>query len=218
MRIFAIGDIHGCSTALDTLLSIIPLQPEDVLITLGDYVDRGPNSKKVIDTLIALKGRCHLVTLKGNHEIMMSEARLNMNALVDWCHCGGSTTLDSYNVRSFEDIPAAHWDFIEKALPYYETDDHFFVHANAASHVELAEQSPDMLFWERFGKPKPHQSGKIMVCGHTPQTSGHPKDVGHAICIDTHVYANGWLTCLEVQSRQYWQAKENGKTRTGSLK
>jgi len=73
-----------------------------------------------------------------------------------------------------------------------------------------------MLYWEQFNDP-PHESGKIMVCGHTPQRSGRPRDIGHAVCIDTGAHAGGWLTCLDVMSGTYWQANQQGQTRTGIL-
>ena len=74
-----------------------------------------------------------------------------------------------------------------------------------------------MLYWESFDDPRPHQSGKVMVCGHTPQRDGVPRNKGHAVCIDTGVHAGGWLTCLDVKSGTYWQANEQGRTRTGML-
>ena len=76
-----------------------------------------------------------------------------------------------------------------------------------------------MLYWEKLHRDysAPHQSGKIMVCGHTAQQSGMPLDLGHAVCIDTFVYGTGWLTCLDVHSGRLWQARQNGETRTGCL-
>ena len=74
-RILAIGDIHGCSQALDTLLSLVKLGRDDLLVTLGDYVDRGPDSRGVIERLLSIFRREQLVALRGNHEIMMLQAR-----------------------------------------------------------------------------------------------------------------------------------------------
>ncbi len=70
-RTIAIGDIHGCSAALEALIREIKPTPEDTLVTLGDYVDRGPNSKRVIEILLAMRTRCKLITLKGNHELLL---------------------------------------------------------------------------------------------------------------------------------------------------
>jgi serine/threonine protein phosphatase 1 len=70
---------------------------------------------------------------------------------------------------------------------------------------------------QQIRDPSPHESGKIMVCGHTSQKSGEPLDYGHAVCIDTWAHGGGWLTCLDVSSRQYWQANQQGQVRVGRL-
>ena len=94
---------------------------------------------------------------------------------------------------------------------------HFFVHANAEPHRALNDQPESTLYWRKLGDPKPHCSGKIMVCGHTPQESGIPFDNGSAVCIDTLPHRGGWLTCLDVGSGTVWQANESGETRTLQL-
>src|SRR5688572_4159032 len=99
-RTFAIGDIHGCAVALASLLAIVPLQPEDTVVTLGDYVDRGPDSRGVIEQLLELRSRVNLVPLRGNHEIMMIQARVSRVAYGEWCRCGGDTTVESYRAKS----------------------------------------------------------------------------------------------------------------------
>ena len=71
-----------------------------------------------------------------------------------------------------------------------------------------------MLRWESFGLPAPHESGRVMVCGHTSQKSGRSRNVGHAICIDTYAHGGGWLTCLDTGSGRVWQANERGAQRT----
>lgn len=220
MRILAIGDIHGCSTAFDTLMGMINIKPDDLIITLGDYVDRGPDSKGVIDRLISLHNQGQLIPLRGNHEIMMLAARSHPEGLDNWKICGGKETLLSYQVSSrkkpqIQDIPVQHWQFIEQTcLDYWEEETHFFVHANVDSDLPLCQQSDHDLFWEKFYSAKPHYSGKIMVCGHTSQRSGKPINFGYAICIDTRVYSSkGWLTCLDVNTGQIWQASQQGKQR-----
>src|SRR5262249_30858987 len=100
MRTIAIGDIHGCLRALDLLLEVIQPRPDDVLITLGDYVDRGPDSRGVLDRLIELQSQCKLIALKGNHDIMMMRGRDDFAAYEDWTHCGGKATLQSYGADS----------------------------------------------------------------------------------------------------------------------
>ena len=135
MRILAIGDIHGCATALDTLLATVKPQPADTIVTLGDYVDRGPNSKGVLDRLISLHETGRLVALRGNHELMMLYAVFSSQNESYWRIYGGAETLDSYSdygTGQLTDIPAAHWHFIKNICrDYWESDLHFFVHANA---------------------------------------------------------------------------------------
>lgn len=218
MRIFAIGDVHGCSTALRRLDSELRFRSSDKVIMLGDYVDRGPDSKGVVDYLLELQLRCQLVSLRGNHEIMMLRAREDRTALTEWLGCGGDATLDSYHCQTFADIPDSHWQFLTSTVAYHETETDFFVHANAYPDYDLADQPDYMLFWEFFGDPSPHHSGRRMICGHTSQKSGVPKDVGHAVCVDTHAFGGGWLTCLETRTGLYWQANQQGQIRANQLR
>jgi serine/threonine protein phosphatase 1 len=216
MRHLAIGDIHGCSRALDALLAAVSPRADDRLITLGDYVNRGPDSRGVLGRLLQLHRLGQLIPLRGNHEEMMLEARESDAHLGLFLNVGGDRTLASYGPdATLADVPAAHWDFIENVCrDYYETDTHFFVHANAYPDVPLVEQPTFMLRWEPFNDPPPHESGKVMVCGHSSQKSGRPRNLGHAICIDTHAHGrNGWLTCLDVTSGRIWQANQRGEVR-----
>jgi serine/threonine protein phosphatase 1 len=191
------------------------------MIALGDYVDRGPESREVLEWLITRAMAGNLVALRGNHELMMLRAREDKGRFREWVMCGGDATLASYAPRGggrLADVPAAHWNFLENGtVPWYETESHFFVHANAYPCCSLAEQPESMLYWETFDDPPPHESGKIMVCGHTPQQSGRPRSLGHAVCIDTWVHGLGWLTCLEVGTGRYWQANQYGEWRLGCL-
>lgn len=217
MRTLAIGDIHGCLTALKELAAYVDFQSDDTVITLGDYVDRGPDSKGVIDFLLHLRTRCRLIPLRGNHEIMMMAARQSRWGIGGWLSVGGDATIDSYGTN-FDDVPLTHWDFIFSTRNYYETETHFFVHANVDPKKPLSEQNEDVLFWQPFGYPEPHQSGKIMICGHTSQRTGRPRNLGHAICIDTHVYGKGWLTCLDVATGVYWQTDQRKERRSERLR
>ena len=222
MRHLAVGDIHGCFKALTTLAAFVPFTPDDVVITLGDYVNRGPDTCAVLDWLIAYASRNELVPLRGNHEVMMLEARESDQALSEWLKCGGDATLASYSPFDdpgrLVDIPDSHWDFLEQQTrASFEIDSHFFVYANAYPDYPLQKQPDLMLFWESFNDPPPHESGKIMVCGHTSQKSGRPKNIGHAVCIDTWACGKGWLTCLDVGSGKYWQANQRGETRLSYL-
>lgn len=237
MPVIAIGDIHGCAKALRILECTIPLGQGETLVTLGDYVDRGPDSHAVLEWLIAYRGRGgNLIALLGNHELMMMRARRGVLARNRWLANGGMETLRSYALHapqadelpegeslrkkpsfSLEHVPETHWSFLESCVPFFETETHLFVHANLHPERPMAEQTEDSLFWQRFGTPKPHVSGKHMICGHTPQDSGEPRAVPHATCIDTVAYDGLWLTALDVETGKCWQASEQGTARTGYL-
>jgi serine/threonine protein phosphatase 1 len=223
MRLLAIGDIHGCYRALMALVKAVKLTPEDALITLGDYVNRGPDSSSVVDWLIHRSKNGLLIPLRGNHEIMMLRARDNNEAFANWIAVGGKETLASYSPLGDQgrlaDVPDSHWDFLENHLrDYYETDRHIFVHANLYPDLPLPEQPEFMLFWEQLDEwTPPHISGKTMICGHTSQRSGKPLNMGHAVCIDTAACKGGWLSCLELETNFYWQANEAGEVRSGFL-
>jgi serine/threonine protein phosphatase 1 len=224
MRTLAIGDIHGCLRAFDALLGQVDPQRDDLVVTLGDYVDRGSDSKGVLDRMMALGARCRCLPLKGNHDLMMLAGRNDLEHFREWLKYGGKQTLASYHANVdwgtfVNEIPARHWRFLEQCVPYHETDTHCFVHANIYADVPLAEQPDHMLYWETLDSAtwRPHKSGKTMICGHSAQRSGRPLVLDHAICIDTWVYGDGWLTCLDTQLEVYWQANECGETRRGNL-
>jgi hypothetical protein len=114
-RHLAIGDIHGCSTALTSLIEAVGLRGDDTIVMLGDYVDRGPDSRAVLDFVLDL-GKTHdLVALRGNHEIMMLDARTKKSWLQPWMSYGGAATLKSYG-GSFAGVPDEHIDFLEHKL------------------------------------------------------------------------------------------------------
>ncbi|HVX61843.1 MAG TPA: metallophosphoesterase family protein [Pirellulales bacterium] len=216
-RTIAIGDIHGCLAAFLRLIDALDLQPEDTLVTLGDYVDRGPDTRGVIERLLELESRCRLVTLLGNHEEMLLGARDGTVDAGFWLACGGLATLSSYGAAtSVEQIPGEHLDFLENCRLYYEQDTHFFVHANYLPDVTLDEQGRDMLLWRslRAFTPGPHYSGKTAVVGHTCQPDGEIYDLGYLKCIDTCCYRQGWLTAFDVASGHVWQANQDGDLRS----
>ncbi len=214
-RVLAIGDIHGCAGALEALLDAVRPTLDDTVVTLGDYVDRGSRSREVLDRLIALSGQTRLVPILGNHDQMMLDARSGDPAKQWWLEHEewGVPTLASYwPGATLDDVPAAHWSFLCGCVPSFETSTHLFVHAGLAPDVPLDQQDGYTLRWEPFREPAPHVSGKVMVCGHTAQKSGRPKDLGHAVCIDTWPYGRGGkLTCLDVSTGDLWQATEAGE-------
>ena len=224
MRTLAIGDIHGCRTALDHLLAFVDPLPGEILIALGDYVDRGPDSKGVIEKLIELHVAGQLIPLRGNHEMMMLWCLTGgRDDIRFWLECGGVETLHSYKPTGYpthEDVPASHWHFLKHVCTdWYETDTHVFVHANLHPERPLNQQTTEHLHWEAIAPlwHRPHISGKQMICGHAEQRNGKPLVLERAICIDTWAYGGGWLTCLDTTTGDWWQANELGETRRGNL-
>jgi serine/threonine protein phosphatase 1 len=217
-RLLAIGDIHGCSRALDALLMAVKLAPDDRLVLLGDYIDRGPDSRGVVERVLALHATYQVVALRGNHELMMLAARGSLDSLQFWLAVGGREAMASYSPAGhFDDVPETHWRFLRKTcVDWFETETHFFVHANVDADLPLDAQPSTMLQWEVCTEfTRPHCSGKVMICGHTEQRSGWPLVVPQMICIDTWCYGGGWLTCLDIDSGRVWQANELGATRGG---
>jgi serine/threonine protein phosphatase 1 len=216
-RLLAIGDIHGCYDALVTLFEYAAITPQDQVVFLGDYVDRGPDSARVIEFLMARMRAGDTVCLRGNHEVMMLDARHSLPTRRAWSMVGGDSTWDSYTrpgkPAGLEGVPADHWQFLEQLSPYCETDHAIFVHASLDAELAMPDQVEADLFWGAFDSIGPHYSGKTVICGHSSQKSGLPKSTGFSICIDTWACGHGWLTCLDVRSGHYWQANQAGETR-----
>ena len=226
-RLFALGDIHGCSLALDAVLGAAALGNDDTLVTLGDYVDRGPDSRGVLDRLIELQGRCRLVPLLGNHDLMFLDA-LDASeqppgllrgaapepGLQMWLGCGGVQTIESYGAIGA--VPEPHRDFLRRLRLSYEADRFVFFHANYDPETPIAEQAEDLVLWTslRDYLPPPIASGRTAVVGHTAQKDGEILELDHLICIDTYCYGGGWLTLLDLRARTAWQADARGRLRS----
>jgi serine/threonine protein phosphatase 1 len=216
-RTIAIGDIHGCSRALSRLIEEIVPTREDVIIPLGDYVDRGPDSRGVLDQLIGLSERCELQPLLGNHEEMFLSVIVDKAPPQGWLQYGGTATLDSYGFSGdLEVIPREHIEFIRSCHDYFETKKHFFVHANYVPELPLAEQSARTIRWKSLREqiPGPHRSGKVAVVGHTADKAGEIFKLKHLICLDTYCYGGGWLTAMDVEAGTVWQANQEGELRS----
>ena len=214
-RTIAIGDIHGCSIALEALIDAINPQSDDTIVPLGDYVDRGIDSNGVLDQLIELRDRCNLVPILGNHDQMMLHAREGRSDFQFWLNCGGDAALDSYGSSGRLDlIPRNHIRFLESCRSYFETDTHIFLHANYKPDVPVEQLDDHTIRWlslRDYVPPKQHCSGKIVVVGHTPQSE--ILDLGHLVCIDTYCWGGGWLTALDITTGQFWQVDREGRLR-----
>jgi serine/threonine protein phosphatase 1 len=215
-RCVAIGDIHGCSMALAALLAAIDPQSDDTIVTLGDYIDRGIDSKGVLDQLIQLQGKCKLVPLLGNHEEMLLGARHRPSNLEFFLACGGIATLQSYgDSQDLDAIPPEHFAFLEQCQLFHIEPGHLFAHANYPEDKTLDAGDRPILLWVslRDDVPGPHCSGRTAILGHTPQLGGDILDLGYLKCIDTGCAYGGWLTALEVHTGQLWQFNEAGQPR-----
>ena len=219
-RIIAIGDIHGCNTALATLVDGIEPENSDTIIMLGDAVDRGPDSRDVIRQLLSLGTRCQLVCILGNHEQMLLDALDGRMPIQEWLVHGGAETLDSYRQGAGMDaLDAEHVQFMRSWGDVYESDSHFFAHGNYLATRALRKQPWRDLRWQslKWHTPEPHISGKTAVLGHTSNKQGEILNLGHLICIDTYCHGGGWLTAFDSTTGRVWQANERGDFRHNKL-
>jgi serine/threonine protein phosphatase 1 len=219
-RTIAIGDVHGCATALRTLIEGLAVQPHDAVVMLGDAVDRGSDSRGVINQLLDLRERCQLTCILGNHEQMLLDALDGLMPVHEWLVHGGAETLDSYGKgQGVNAIDDAHVEFIRSWGDVHECETHFFAHGNYLATRSLDSQPWRDLRWQslKWHTPGPHRSGKVAVLGHTSNKQGRIANLGHLICIDTYCHGGYWLTALDATQGKVWQSSEAGEFRAGTL-
>lgn len=208
MRLYAIGDIHGCYDNLISLLSKLPLTDQDMLIFLGDYIDRGQDSRKVVDFMIELKRNRgdKIVFLKGNHEKMLLDYLNGKNKELFLLN-GGKSTIDQYEKDGVLNIPDAHLDFFYSLKTMYVTEKYVFVHAGLKPGVSIDCQQEDDLLWIRgdfiFSD---FDFKKKVIFGHTPMKSHQPFFGDNKIGIDTGAVYGGVLTAIELPEEKIYQA------------
>lgn len=210
-RIVAIGDIHGCNGLLKQLLDRIHIDPiADTPIFIGDYVDRGPEVRGVIDTLLDLKETCpNLICLRGNHESMFLNYYLEGRDEDRFLSNGGQQTLDSYGITfdgagKGRGLPENHLRFLTSLPLSHETDEYFFVHAGLRPGIAIADQLPEDMLWIRHEFINSGWDfGRTVVFGHTPLYK--PLIEKKKIGIDTGAVYGGRLTCIELPSRKITQ-------------
>jgi serine/threonine protein phosphatase 1 len=219
VKLYVIGDIHGRADLLKRLfarIDAVAAEPpqQAVHVFLGDYIDRGPSSRQVIDLLIARSRFYPTVYLKGNHESYLLEFLRNPLVIADWQLFGGLDTLISYGLAPAMNasndklaelavelnlsLPVSHRRFMSRLRPAFTCGDYFFVHAGVRPGVPLARQCEEDLLWIREDFLLHEETfEKIIVHGHTPVLK---PDVRHnRINIDTGAYATGKLTCLVLE-------------------
>ncbi|MDP0490547.1 MAG: metallophosphoesterase family protein [Verrucomicrobiota bacterium JB023] len=215
---YVFGDIHGCRQPLENLLKRISPGKDDLIITLGDYVDRGPDSRGVLDLLLDLQSHHNLVALTGNHEIMMLDALEGPPSSGFWLLNGGIETLESYQNRKLSSVPEAHWDFIRNLDHIYQQDDLLFTHATPDPQRAIDEFDEEDIYWNRYDSPPaPRQDGLLLVCGHTPTEDGYPLLLNRHLCLDTGAAMGGYLTAMTMETGTYLQENIAGKTREGQV-
>lgn len=218
-RLFAVGDIHGRLDLLDRLLARLDAEegarePGAGLIFLGDYVDRGPAVRDVVDRLVALKAeRPETIFLMGNHEEALAKFLNAPEDRADWLDWGGEETLESYGVRGAaarparelaEDLrsrlPAAHAAFLDSLGLSTQVGDYFFAHAGVKPGVALDAQKAEDLLWIRaefHDMPAEMRPQNVIVHGHQPVRK--PLDLGWRIAIDTGAVYGGKLTAVALE-------------------
>jgi serine/threonine protein phosphatase 1 len=212
-RTIAIGDTHGHARALHGLLGAIRPTADDTIVMLGDYIDCGPDSRGVIELILELGKSCHVVSLLGNHEEMLLDVLDGLEDDDFWrTVAGGEATLLSYGCKRVDQIDPRHLEFIHSCDLWYESENHFFVHASYDETLPLADQPREVLVWERIrdSQPGPHRSGKMAVMGHTAQKDGRVLRLPHLLCIDTYLYGGGCLTAYDVDADRFLQVNEAG--------
>jgi serine/threonine protein phosphatase 1 len=199
---YVIGDVHGMLYKLEKLLDKIPFrQNRDTIVFLGDYVDRGPHSKGVLDLILSLIDQgLHIICLRGNHELMWLNFMRNKDPHMFLCN-GGYTTLLSYQESPGRQkdvtVPGRHMALLQGMLPYYEMEDFILVHAGLRPDIPLAQQTEDDLYWIRDEFIcSDYDFGKTLVFGHTPFDKPY---VGkNRIGIDTGAVYGNKLTCVRL--------------------
>jgi serine/threonine protein phosphatase 1 len=198
-RLLAVGDIHGCLGPLRKLLHGVRPKPQDTIVFLGDYVDRGPDSRGVIDFLLKFSRIFpQTVFLKGNHEAMFLDY-LHGGPKLPFLQNGGVNTLASYA----EGVHPEHLAFLHGLRLYFETATHIFVHAGLRPALPLAEQQEEDMLWIRdeFLRSD-YDWGKTIVFGHTPWQEPLLKE--KRIGVDTGAVYGRKLSCCDVETRQCW--------------
>ena len=214
---YAVGDIHG---SLDKLKALVEACREHAngqafrFVFLGDYIDRGPDSAGVLRFMMSLQADLpkQIIALKGNHEAWAVSLLDGSSELTPWLRNGGAETLESYGVKGIGNLPRAHLDWMRSLRLFFDDGRRFFVHAGVDPERPLGAQRPHDLIWIR----EPFLSdardyGRLIVHGHTPQTTGLPDFRGNRLNLDTGAVYGRALTAAAFASaerdpRRYLQA------------
>lgn len=226
-RILAVGDVHGMYEKLIELMEKVQFNPnEDLMIFLGDYIDRGPQSLKCLDYIMELNNQYpeQVICLKGNHEAMCSDYYRyegnrqsfmmdgnDFQSVLIWLDNGGTETHKQFKkLRKFELVKRLRW---MRALPiFYRFENFYFCHAGIEPNIPLEKQREKDLLWIRRWFIKMYDGKNTIVVGHTPVQQLDFKPVPqflskNIILCDTGSFVDGGkLSCVDVLSGKYWQA------------
>lgn len=171
-RIFAISDIHGCARTFQKLVKeVIHLQQSDRLYLIGDYIDRGQDSKGVVDFVFQLLSEGHhLYLLRGNHEQLMMDSVNDTQVFAHWILNGGDQTLKSFGIKSYSDLPTTYQSFFEKTVPWLTYEKFIMVHAGLNFNNDNIFEDELAMLWTRDMKIDMQKLGdRVILHGHTPK-------------------------------------------------
>ncbi len=218
MITWVIGDIHGCLNQLNIMLDKLNEAGWDRLIFLGDYIDRGPDSKGVIDTIMSLQkdfGLDKIIALKGNHEDMCLHNYAYKNNLDRqlggaWSCNGAKQTIDSFNAfGGYEPIPDEYLEWMNNLPLMCEDENAYYVHAGFLPEVEPAYQLEEDMLWIRHEfLNSDYDWGKPVIFGHTPVKL--VQDLGNKIAIDTGCVYGEYLSAYCVEAKKVLKVTNNG--------
>ncbi len=229
MRRFAISDIHGCRKTFEALLDQIALSAGDELYILGDYIDRGPDSKGVVDYIWQLRKEGYTIhCLMGNHEMMLLEAGNDLASRSTWLYNGGYETLESFGTQNPEEIPDEYITFFEELSLYEEVDEYILVHAGLNFKATDPLYDVESLLWIRDWYEDINTDWleeRIIIHGHTPVSrerieQQHVRlkefqvlDIDAGCVFDRPQLGVGYLCAFEMNSRELFFQKniERGK-------
>ncbi len=170
-RIFAIGDIHGCAKTLTHLLfNVLHITIDDLIYFLGDYIDRGPDSKGVIDTILALQRNAYSVKcVRGNHEDLFIESDNSPSAFAIFIQNGGKTTLKSFKISSYKELPHNYMQFFESTKSHFIEKNFILTHAGLDFERNDIFVNTEAMMWSRgFDRHQPKLGNRYLIHGHTP--------------------------------------------------
>jgi serine/threonine protein phosphatase 1 len=216
-RVFLVGDIHGCNKTFRKLVTdSIGLTKNDQLFCVGDYIDRGENSKGVVDFIIDMRNQGYsIVTLRGNHEQMLLDSDSSPENYSRWLLNGGGMTLESFGVRSAADLDQKYLDFFTRTEFYASTSSFIAVHAGLNFRISNPLSDYNSMLWIRDFKPDHTYLGnRLLVHGHTPVDHDYleSQSLSGVInvdggCVYRHIPGMGHLFALELNNGRFISEK-----------